>query len=180
MFFFCYINLPGRDDQILLSGILSYLVKNMLERSSHLPVWRTDGVIITILLHVGLVEFLYYWFHRALHHHHLYSRYTILTTIPQLSQSLSLVRPIIFLLVLFRLSFVSKWWNLSIISTYPQMHAINRWDLDFQIKKLDVIFYYTINLLSQIINTRRWKIIQYFGSNAPSFHIHGGFYHEFN
>ncbi|KAA8515783.1 hypothetical protein F0562_018606 [Nyssa sinensis] len=39
------------------------------------PVWRTEGVIISILLHIGPVEFLYYWLHRALHHHFLYSRY---------------------------------------------------------------------------------------------------------
>ncbi|KAJ0694736.1 putative fatty acid hydroxylase [Helianthus annuus] len=41
----------------------------------HLPIWRLDGVIIVIVLHVGPVEFLYYWFHRALHHHFLYNRY---------------------------------------------------------------------------------------------------------
>ncbi|KAG5627155.1 hypothetical protein H5410_012373 [Solanum commersonii] len=40
-----------------------------------MPVWRTDGIIITALIHIGPVEFLYYWFHRALHHHFLYSRY---------------------------------------------------------------------------------------------------------
>lgn len=40
-----------------------------------MPIWRTDGVIITSLLHSGPVEFLYYWLHRALHHHFLYSRY---------------------------------------------------------------------------------------------------------
>ncbi|GMN61989.1 hypothetical protein TIFTF001_031060 [Ficus carica] len=40
-----------------------------------MPIWRTDGVVITILLHTGVVEFLYYWLHRALHHHFLYSRY---------------------------------------------------------------------------------------------------------
>ncbi|KHG19461.1 hypothetical protein F383_25066 [Gossypium arboreum] len=34
-----------------------------------------DGVIITMLLHAGPVEFLYYWLHRALHHHYLYSSY---------------------------------------------------------------------------------------------------------
>ncbi|KAJ7947313.1 Protein ECERIFERUM 1-like [Quillaja saponaria] len=40
-----------------------------------MPMWRTDGVILTILIHAGPVEFLYYWLHRALHHHYLYSRY---------------------------------------------------------------------------------------------------------
>ncbi|XP_023887580.1 very-long-chain aldehyde decarbonylase CER1-like [Quercus suber] len=63
------------DDQIIFNGIIYYLLNSTLPGASHFPIWRTDGVIITILLHVGLVEFLYYWFHRALHHHFLYSRY---------------------------------------------------------------------------------------------------------
>lgn len=65
----------GRDDQILFNGILYYLANNTLGGASHLPLWRLDGVILTILLHAGPVEFLYYWLHRALHHHFLYSRY---------------------------------------------------------------------------------------------------------
>uniref|UniRef100_A0A453CII1 aldehyde oxygenase (deformylating) n=1 Tax=Aegilops tauschii subsp. strangulata TaxID=200361 RepID=A0A453CII1_AEGTS len=40
-----------------------------------MPMWETKGAIIMALLHAGPVEFLYYWFHRALHHHFLYSRY---------------------------------------------------------------------------------------------------------
>ncbi|KAJ1399413.1 putative domain Wax2, C-terminal [Sesbania bispinosa] len=62
----------------------SFLVKDgekrdlgymLLPEASHLPIWKTDGVVITALLHAGPVEFLYYWLHRALHHHYLYSRY---------------------------------------------------------------------------------------------------------
>ncbi|CAL5398206.1 unnamed protein product [Camellia sinensis] len=63
------------DDQILLSGIVTYVGNWALKGGSHLPWWRTDGVILTILLHMGPVEFIYYWLHRALHHHYLYSRY---------------------------------------------------------------------------------------------------------
>lgn len=63
------------DDQILLNGILFYVGQRMIHQASNLPIWRTDGVIITALLHAGPVEFLYYWLHRALHHHFLYSRY---------------------------------------------------------------------------------------------------------
>ncbi|XP_075517585.1 very-long-chain aldehyde decarbonylase CER1-like isoform X2 [Primulina tabacum] len=63
------------DDQIILSGLLFYLASKYLDNGSHLPLWRTDGVLWTILLHTGPVEFLYYWLHRALHHHFLYSRY---------------------------------------------------------------------------------------------------------
>nr|KYP36350.1 Protein WAX2 [Cajanus cajan] len=63
------------DDQILFNGLLYYLGCYTIPGATHLPLWRTDGVVMTILLHMGPVEFLYYWLHRALHHHFLYSRY---------------------------------------------------------------------------------------------------------
>ncbi|KAJ4832150.1 hypothetical protein Tsubulata_015990 [Turnera subulata] len=63
------------DDQIILSGILFYLVIRTIPQASRLPFWRTDGIILLALLHAGPVEFVYYWLHRALHHHYLYSRY---------------------------------------------------------------------------------------------------------
>ncbi|KAK1583650.1 hypothetical protein Q3G72_025832 [Acer saccharum] len=63
------------DDQIILNGILLYVLGDALPGGLNLPIWTTDGVILIILLHAGPVEFLYYWFHRALHHHFLYSRY---------------------------------------------------------------------------------------------------------
>ncbi|KAF3446990.1 hypothetical protein FNV43_RR12170 [Rhamnella rubrinervis] len=63
------------DDQILFNAFLFYLGSKTLKGASNMPIWRTNGVIITILLHAGPVEFLYYWLHRALHHHYLYSRY---------------------------------------------------------------------------------------------------------
>ncbi|CAM0903825.1 unnamed protein product [Alopecurus aequalis] len=63
------------DDQIIFTGLFSYLAYVAIPNVSRMPVWRTDGAIITALLHIGPIEFLYYWFHRALHHHFLYSRY---------------------------------------------------------------------------------------------------------
>ncbi|XVF68280.1 hypothetical protein PTKIN_Ptkin10aG0192300 [Pterospermum kingtungense] len=63
------------DDQIILTGLLLYLSNKIIPGVSHMPIWRLDGAIIMILLQIGPVEFLYYWFHRALHHHFLYSRY---------------------------------------------------------------------------------------------------------
>ncbi|KAI3887725.1 hypothetical protein MKW92_053032 [Papaver armeniacum] len=63
------------DDNIIMQGLMFYMGQKYLEGASNLPIWRTDGVIITILLHTGPVEFLYYWLHRSLHHHFLYSRY---------------------------------------------------------------------------------------------------------
>ncbi|KAK4761180.1 hypothetical protein SAY87_006073 [Trapa incisa] len=63
------------DDQIILNGILLYIGLTTIPSAAHLPFWRAGGVLVTILLHAGPVEFLYYWLHRALHHHFLYSRY---------------------------------------------------------------------------------------------------------
>ncbi|XP_026456497.1 protein ECERIFERUM 1-like [Papaver somniferum] len=67
------------DDNIILLGVIFYLgckwVPVVAKENSPMPFWRTDGVIMTILIHIGPVEFLYYWLHRALHHHFLYSRY---------------------------------------------------------------------------------------------------------
>ncbi|KAG8091914.1 hypothetical protein GUJ93_ZPchr0012g19727 [Zizania palustris] len=63
------------DDQIILSAILLYLGALYLPGGQHVPAWRTDGAVLIALLHAGPVEFLYYWFHRALHHHFLYTRY---------------------------------------------------------------------------------------------------------
>jgi sterol desaturase/sphingolipid hydroxylase (fatty acid hydroxylase superfamily) len=64
-----------RDDQILLNGLLFYVGHMILPQAHNLPLWRRDGVVISSLLHAGPVEFLYYWIHRTLHHHYLYSRY---------------------------------------------------------------------------------------------------------
>jgi aldehyde decarbonylase len=64
-----------RDDQIILSAILFYLGAVHLPGGQHLPLWRTDGAVLIALLHAGPVELIYYWFHRALHHHFLYTRY---------------------------------------------------------------------------------------------------------
>ncbi|BAT96902.1 Protein ECERIFERUM 1 [Vigna angularis] len=63
------------DDQILFNGLLYYLACYTLRGASRLPLWRTDGMVMALLIHAGPVEFLYYWLHRALHHHFLYSRY---------------------------------------------------------------------------------------------------------
>ncbi|KAK7386203.1 hypothetical protein VNO78_26245 [Psophocarpus tetragonolobus] len=63
------------DDQILFTGLIYYIVNYVIAGASHLPLWRTDGLVFITLLHMGPVEFLYYWLHRALHHHFLYSRY---------------------------------------------------------------------------------------------------------
>uniref|UniRef100_A0A1J3IZC6 Protein CER1-like 2 n=1 Tax=Noccaea caerulescens TaxID=107243 RepID=A0A1J3IZC6_NOCCA len=63
------------DDQIIFNTFVIYLAKVYILRTNILPFWRLDGVVLAALLHAGPVEFIYYWFHRALHHHFLYSRY---------------------------------------------------------------------------------------------------------
>uniref|UniRef100_A0ACD5V4L8 Uncharacterized protein n=1 Tax=Avena sativa TaxID=4498 RepID=A0ACD5V4L8_AVESA len=63
------------DDQVILLGLVSYLTYAAIPSVRLMPMWDTKGAIITVLLHIGPVEFVYYWFHRALHHHFLYSRY---------------------------------------------------------------------------------------------------------
>ncbi|KAJ6821460.1 protein ECERIFERUM 1 isoform X1 [Iris pallida] len=63
------------DDQIIFNGILFYIGYMYIPSVKNLPMWRTDGAVMMALLHMGPIEFLYYWFHRALHHHFLYSRY---------------------------------------------------------------------------------------------------------
>lgn len=63
------------DDQIILNGLLYYVGYYALPLAKHMPIWKTEGILLVTLLHAGPVEFLYYWLHRALHHHYLYSRY---------------------------------------------------------------------------------------------------------
>ncbi|KAJ8616207.1 hypothetical protein MRB53_035579 [Persea americana] len=63
------------DDQILLNGLLFYTANKYFSGAKHVPYWNAKGAALTIFLHMGPVEFLYYWLHRALHHHYLYSRY---------------------------------------------------------------------------------------------------------
>ncbi|KAI5064304.1 hypothetical protein GOP47_0020974 [Adiantum capillus-veneris] len=40
-----------------------------------LPWWDWWGIPIVIVMHAGPIEWIYYWAHRALHHHFLFTRY---------------------------------------------------------------------------------------------------------
>ena len=64
-----------RDDQILLTALLFYVVNAAVPAAQWVPWWNSKGLVVVALLHAGPVEFLYYWIHRALHHHFLYARY---------------------------------------------------------------------------------------------------------
>ncbi|CAD5332926.1 unnamed protein product [Arabidopsis thaliana] len=61
------------DDQIIFNTLFMYLVNNKLPGCSRIP--PKPPSCASFLLHAVPVEFLYYWFHRFLHHHFLYSRY---------------------------------------------------------------------------------------------------------
>ncbi|PUZ78203.1 hypothetical protein GQ55_1G434300 [Panicum hallii var. hallii] len=63
------------DDQILLTALLFYVINAAVPAAQAVPWWNSKGLVVAALLHVGPVEFLYYWLHRALHHHYLYARY---------------------------------------------------------------------------------------------------------
>ncbi|KAF3780487.1 ECERIFERUM 1 protein [Nymphaea thermarum] len=63
------------DDQAIMHAIAIYLAHMLLQGASHLPLWNTKGLLFTALVHAGPVEFVYYWAHRALHHHFLFTRY---------------------------------------------------------------------------------------------------------
>jgi len=63
------------DDYIILQAILMSTVHRFLPGFSNMPLYNEYGLIIMFLTHVGPIEFVYYWFHRALHHDYLWQRY---------------------------------------------------------------------------------------------------------
>ena len=67
----CY---PRRDDYLLLSNLVGFFLSDILPLQNT-PLWNGPGFLIVLLIHMGPAEYLYYWLHRALHHHYLYSRY---------------------------------------------------------------------------------------------------------
>lgn len=64
------------DDYILLQTIVIACVHHAPKLGfSGFPAYNGVGVAQLALLHAGPTEFVYYWLHRALHHHKLYSAY---------------------------------------------------------------------------------------------------------
>jgi hypothetical protein len=64
------------DDFILLQVYVATAVHHLPWLGySDFPFLDTTGLKHMLLWHVGPAEFVYYWLHRALHHHYLYSRY---------------------------------------------------------------------------------------------------------
>jgi sterol desaturase/sphingolipid hydroxylase (fatty acid hydroxylase superfamily) len=64
------------DDFIILQVYTATLVHNLPYLNySGFPTFNNEGLWQLLMFHVGPAEFLYYWLHRALHHHYLFSRY---------------------------------------------------------------------------------------------------------
>eukprot|EP00191_Tetraselmis_sp_GSL018_P009540 CAMPEP_0177603400 /NCGR_PEP_ID=MMETSP0419_2-20121207/15488_1 /TAXON_ID=582737 /ORGANISM="Tetraselmis sp., Strain GSL018" /LENGTH=590 /DNA_ID=CAMNT_0019097161 /DNA_START=152 /DNA_END=1924 /DNA_ORIENTATION=+ len=63
------------DDYIILQSIVMTAVHRLVPGFEGFGSFNARGLLQVLLLHAGPTEFLYYWFHRALHHHSLYARY---------------------------------------------------------------------------------------------------------
>ena len=64
------------DDYILLQTLVIALVHWMPGLGfNNFPATNEKTAVQLLLLHAGPTEFIYYWLHRALHHHKLYSAY---------------------------------------------------------------------------------------------------------
>lgn len=63
------------DDYIILQVIVMTIVHWVLPGYSGFPSFNAKGLWHTLLFHAGPTEFVYYWFHRGLHHHSLYAQY---------------------------------------------------------------------------------------------------------
>eukprot|EP01018_Ginkgo_biloba_P014319 Gb_13823 [translate_table: standard] len=63
------------DDNIIFYALFMASLQYILPALSNMPLWNSKGVIIIFVIHAGPSEFVYYWLHRALHHHFLYTRY---------------------------------------------------------------------------------------------------------
>eukprot|EP00850_Spirogloea_muscicola_P018792 SM000176S03123 [mRNA] locus=s176:54048:58847:- [translate_table: standard] len=63
------------DDYIILHVLVATFVHSFLPGFQNFPLYNGWGLVILLLLHAGPAEFIYYWGHRLLHHHYLYTRY---------------------------------------------------------------------------------------------------------
>ena len=64
------------DDYMILQAYTATAVHKLpWLKYNNFPVVDTKGLWLCLLWHVSAAEFLYYWLHRLLHHHVLYSKY---------------------------------------------------------------------------------------------------------
>lgn len=60
---------------IFLGTFSLYAAYYFLFPPEGVPAWDGKGILVAFLVHAGPVEWIYYWGHRALHHHYLFTRY---------------------------------------------------------------------------------------------------------
>ncbi|KAI5080771.1 hypothetical protein GOP47_0003954 [Adiantum capillus-veneris] len=63
------------ENMLIAVALALWGVNTALAPREGLPAWDWWGLPIVLLVHMGPVEWLYYWGHRALHHHFLFTRY---------------------------------------------------------------------------------------------------------
>jgi len=63
------------DDFLILQALVMTAVHWVLPGFANFPLFSWRGLAQCALLHAGPTEFVYYWFHRALHNHALYGAY---------------------------------------------------------------------------------------------------------
>jgi hypothetical protein len=64
------------DDYILLQVYVATAVHHLPYLGySNFELYSSKSLAHMLWFHIGPTEFIYYWLHRALHHHFLYSRY---------------------------------------------------------------------------------------------------------
>lgn len=63
------------DNPQLLQALLLYAGHRWLGLFEHTPLWNARGLLITLLLHMGPAELLYYCLHRAFHTSYLFNNY---------------------------------------------------------------------------------------------------------
>lgn len=62
-------------ENMVLLGTISLTSLYYLLPLQEFPAWNGKGIVLAFLMHAGPVEWIYYWAHRALHHHYLFTRY---------------------------------------------------------------------------------------------------------
>lgn len=63
------------ESMIFLGTFSLYAAYYFLFPPEGVPTWDGRGILVAFLVHAGPVEWIYYWGHRALHHHYLFTRY---------------------------------------------------------------------------------------------------------
>lgn len=101
------------DDYIILQALVITAIHKWLPRSGGLPVVHWGGMLLTLLLHVGPVELLYYVGHRCIHGSSLFASYhshhhASITTEPSTATVHTFAESLAFAL-LFSLPIVGTW-----------------------------------------------------------------------